>query len=126
MAESGKSSKAVTFVDDDDFEDETLAERLYGLTEMFPESVRNGASALTSASLKGVKLSYNFSRSALWILSTSFMVLMLPVIFETEIAQMEQAQLQKQRQILLGPNAAMSGAGGLPGGMTPPIAAMPR
>ncbi|XP_038066070.1 mitochondrial import receptor subunit TOM22 homolog [Patiria miniata] len=125
MADSDKSVKAIEPADDD-FEDETLAERLYGLTEMVPQSVRNGVSLLTSASLTGVKVSYNFSRSALWIASTSFMVLMLPIIFETEMAQMEQAQLQKQRQILLGPNAAMSGPGGIPGGMTPPIPGMPR
>ena len=82
-----------------EFEDETLAERLWGLTEMFPPSVCNGVSMLTSASLKGVQVSYNFSRSALWIGTTTFMVLILPVIFETEMAQMEQAQLQKQRQV---------------------------
>lgn len=29
--------------DDDDIEDETIMERLVGLTEMFPDSVRNGA-----------------------------------------------------------------------------------
>jgi len=120
-------AKAIEQADElGEIEDETLAERLYGLTEMFPERVRNGASVLTNASWKGIKMSYSFSRSALWIVTTSFMVLMLPVIFETEMAQMEQAQLQKQRQILLGPNAAMSGPAGIPGGMTPPIPAMPR
>ncbi|XP_071797383.1 mitochondrial import receptor subunit TOM22 homolog [Asterias amurensis] len=107
MAEADKTVKAIEPIEEE-FEDETLAERLWALTEMFPPSVCNGVSMLTSASLKGIQVSYNFSRSALWIGTTTFMVLILPVIFETEMAQMEQAQLQKQRQILLGPSACPS------------------
>jgi len=38
--DSGSSSN-----DEDDFEDETLAERLWGLTEMFPVSIRNFTSS---------------------------------------------------------------------------------
>lgn len=34
----------------DDEEDETLVERLWGLTEMFPESVRNATVAMVSIS----------------------------------------------------------------------------
>ena len=82
-----------------DFEDETLSERLIGLTEMFPEGVRNKTATAFQYSVIGLKKAFDFSRSATWIVSTSFMVLMLPVIFETEMAQMEQAQLQKQRQV---------------------------
>lgn len=104
--------------DEEDEElDETLAERLWGLTEMFPDSVRSAAasSALCSASL--VKNLYSFSRAALWVGTTSFMILVLPVVFETERLQMEQQQLQQQRQILLGPNTGMSG--GMPSMMAP-------
>lgn len=107
--------------DDEDFEDETLTERLIGLTEMFPESVRNTAAVAFQLGISAVKRGYTFTRSAMWITTTSFVVLVLPVLFETETAQMEQAQIQKQRQILLGPNAAGAGGGAIPGGMTPPM-----
>jgi len=39
--------------------DETLSERLWGLTEMFPEGVRNVTSAVVSATCTGIK-GYHF------------------------------------------------------------------
>ncbi|CAL8262283.1 unnamed protein product [Arctogadus glacialis] len=104
--------------DDEDEEfDETLMERLWGLTEMFPDTVRNVADASAHCSVSLVKKLYSFSRSALWVGTTSFMILVLPVVFETERLQLEQQQLQQQRQILLGPNTGMSG--GMPSMMPP-------
>ncbi|KAM8982387.1 mitochondrial import receptor subunit TOM22 homolog [Antechinus flavipes] len=103
--------------DDDDELDETLAERLWGLTEMFPESVRTAAGATFDLSLTVAQKMYRFSRAALWIGTTSFMILVLPVVFETEKLQMEQQQQLQQRQILLGPNTGLSG--GMPGGLPP-------
>ncbi|XP_034050190.1 mitochondrial import receptor subunit TOM22 homolog [Thalassophryne amazonica] len=106
-------------IDDDEDEDldETLMERLWGLTEMFPDRVRNTAEVSAQYSVSLVKKLYSFSRSALWVGTTSFMILVLPVVFETERLQLEQQQLQQQRQVLLGPNTGMSG-GML--GMMPP------
>lgn len=102
--------------DDEDEElDETLMERLWGLTEMFPDAVRSVADASAHCSVSMVKKLYSFSRTALWVGTTSFMILVLPVVFETERLQLEQQQLQQQRQILLGPNTGMSG--GMPGMM---------
>ncbi|XP_043969852.1 mitochondrial import receptor subunit TOM22 homolog isoform X1 [Gambusia affinis] len=89
--------------------DETLVERLWGLTEMFPDTVRTAAETSAQCSVSVLKKFYSFSRSALWVGTTSFMILVLPVVFETERLQLEQQQLQQQRQILLGPNTAMSG-----------------
>ncbi|NXA39475.1 TOM22 protein, partial [Eudromia elegans] len=97
--------------------DETLAERLWGLTEMFPESVRSAAGATFELSLSVAQKMYRFSRAALWIGTTSFMILVLPVVFETEKLQMEQQQQLQQRQILLGPNTGLSG--GMPGALPP-------
>ncbi|XP_007540211.1 mitochondrial import receptor subunit TOM22 homolog [Poecilia latipinna] len=104
-------------IDDDEDEDldETLVERLWGLTEMFPDTVRTAAETSAQCSVSVLKKFYSFSRSALWVGTTSFMILVLPVVFETERLQLEQQQLQQQRQILLGPNTAMSG--GMPGMM---------
>ncbi|XP_042325196.1 mitochondrial import receptor subunit TOM22 homolog isoform X1 [Sceloporus undulatus] len=95
--------------------DETLAERLWGLTEMFPESVRSAAGMTFDVSLSLAQKMYRFSRAALWIGTTSFMILVLPVVFETEKLQMEQQQQMQQRQILLGPNTGLSG--GMPGAL---------
>ncbi|XP_028934305.1 mitochondrial import receptor subunit TOM22 homolog isoform X2 [Ornithorhynchus anatinus] len=103
--------------DDDDELDETIAERLWGLTEMFPERVRTAAGATFDLSLSVAQKMYRFSRAALWIGTTSFMILVLPVVFETEKLQMEQQQQLQQRQILLGPNTGLSG--GVPGALPP-------
>ena len=83
----------------DDVEDETLSERLWGLTEMFPEPVRNGTWNAANMSVTGVKKAYRFTRSSLWILGTSFVILGLPVIFEVERVQTEEAALMQQRQV---------------------------
>lgn len=83
-----------------EFEDESLIERLVGLTEMFPERVRNASSVAFQYGVRGIKRGYSFTRSAMWITTTSFVILILPVLFETEMAQMEQAQIQKQRQVI--------------------------
>ncbi|XP_013883725.1 mitochondrial import receptor subunit TOM22 homolog [Austrofundulus limnaeus] len=111
-------------IDEDEEEDldETLVERLWGLTEMFPESVRSAAEVSAQCSVSMLKKFYSFSRSALWVGTTSFMILVLPVVFETERLQLEQQQLQQQRQILLGPNTAVSG--GMPGMMPPALGKM--
>ena len=65
---------------------------------------------------------YSFARSASWIIFSTSAILFAPIIFEVERAQMEEMQKQQQRQILLGPGAAMSGASPMgPGmGMAPP------
>ncbi|XP_054258552.1 mitochondrial import receptor subunit TOM22 homolog [Macrosteles quadrilineatus] len=93
---------------DEDIEDETWAERLEGLTEMLPDSVRNFSSkvaSMTTASIKGL---YNFSRSGLWIVASSSLLLFGPLVFEVERAQLEESQRSQQKQFLLGPNT-MSG-----------------
>lgn len=46
-----------------------------------------------------LSLYFSFSRAALWVGTTSFMILVLPVVFETERLQLEQQQLQQQRQV---------------------------
>ncbi|XP_059052117.1 mitochondrial import receptor subunit TOM22 homolog isoform X1 [Achroia grisella] len=93
----------------DDEPDETLSERLWGLTEMFPECVRNGTHTVTTKTWSGVKSLYGISRSVLWIVASSSVILFAPVIFEVERAQMEEMQKTQQKQVLLGTNAALSG-----------------
>lgn len=111
--------------DFDDEPDESLAERLWGLTEMFPEGVRGFGGAVTDLSVASVKTLYKFTCNASWIFFTSSMILFAPVVFEVERAQMEEMQRSQQKQVLLGPGSAVGAGGGGPGGMPalPPMAA---
>ncbi|XP_063826085.1 mitochondrial import receptor subunit TOM22 homolog isoform X2 [Ostrinia nubilalis] len=93
----------------DDEPDETLSERLWGLTEMFPECVRNGTYTVTTTTWSGVKSLYGLSRSVMWIVASSSVILFAPVIFEVERAQVEEMQKSQQKQVLLGTNTALSG-----------------
>uniref|UniRef100_A0A0A9Y9P7 Mitochondrial import receptor subunit TOM22 homolog n=2 Tax=Lygus hesperus TaxID=30085 RepID=A0A0A9Y9P7_LYGHE len=95
---------------EDDEEDETLAERLWGLTEMFPEKVRDATFSLYCGSKAGVRNLYSFTRSTMWIIFSSSAILLAPVLFEVERAQMVEVQKSQQKQVLLGPNTA----GGMP------------
>ncbi|XP_076459734.1 mitochondrial import receptor subunit TOM22 homolog [Babylonia areolata] len=110
--------------EDEDDLDETLAERLWGLTEMFPAPVQKLIETSFNMSFSALKAGYSLGRVALWVAASSSAILVLPVVFESERAQQQQQELQQQRQILLGPSAAMPGGGGqnmLPGmGMMPP------
>lgn len=79
--------------------DETLGERLWGLTEMFPECLRNLTSAVVYGSLSGVKSLYSFTRSASWVFFTTTTILVAPVLFEVERTNLEEVQRQQQRQV---------------------------
>ncbi|KAL8603571.1 hypothetical protein ACOMHN_022523 [Nucella lapillus] len=110
--------------DEDDFE-ETLAERLWGLTEMFPTPVQKVVETSISMSITALKAGYSLSCMGMWVVASSAAIMVLPVVFESERAQQQQQELQQQRQILLGPNAAVSGSPGhnlLPGMMPPGMA----
>ncbi|XP_065211194.1 mitochondrial import receptor subunit TOM22 homolog [Planococcus citri] len=109
---------------EDDYEneeDETLLERLLGLTEMFPQSVRNLSYGAVVGCKNGVKNFYGFSRSAAWILFSTSTILFAPLMFEIERVQIQTAQLNQQKQVLLGPNSAVSGGAGNPLGPGMPI-----
>lgn len=95
--------------EDDEDADETILERLIGLTEMFPERFRTVVSQIGSASWEGSKWLYHVGQVGVWVIASSATILALPVMFESERNQMEEQQIQQQRQLLLGPNAAMSG-----------------
>ncbi|XP_043254973.1 mitochondrial import receptor subunit TOM22 homolog [Colletes gigas] len=100
--------KSVVPDDEDDEEDESLAERLLGLTEMFPDEVRNFGYNVGTGLHSCMKGLYGFSCSAAWLFFSSSAILFAPILLETERAQMEEVQRTQQKQVLLGPNAAMS------------------
>lgn len=89
--------------------DETLIERLEGLTEMFPESVRRGAYTAFRGIGGVAKWLYNFTGRTIWILSTSFVLCAVPIIVKVERGHAAEMQLRQQRQILLGPASAGGG-----------------
>ncbi|CRL04442.1 CLUMA_CG017527, isoform A [Clunio marinus] len=86
----------------EDEPDETLGERLWGLTEMFPDPVRNVTESAVDLSVRTVVSLYKFACASSWIFFTSSMILFAPVLFETERAQMEEMQKSQQKQVLLG------------------------
>lgn len=95
----------------EDEEDESLSERLIGLTEMFPEEVRKFGYNFGTGLYACVKGFYGFSCSATWLIFSSSAILFAPVLFEVERAQVEEAQRTQQKQVLLGPNSVMSSMG---------------
>ncbi|XP_025836370.1 mitochondrial import receptor subunit TOM22 homolog [Agrilus planipennis] len=103
----------------DDEPDETLSERLLGLSEMFPEPFRNTTHTALVSTKSTVKSLFNFSRNVIWIVVTSSLILFAPVIIEVERLQMEEAQRSQHKQMLLGPNTAISGGGMQP--IMPPL-----
>jgi len=94
--------------EDDDF-DETLSERLIGLTEMFPQFMRTGSVKLVSGSWSLSKASFSFAKSAAWVVFSTATILFMPVMIETERLQLQDAQKAQKNQILLGPGVAQSG-----------------
>uniref|UniRef100_A0A914Y6H1 Mitochondrial import receptor subunit TOM22 homolog n=1 Tax=Panagrolaimus superbus TaxID=310955 RepID=A0A914Y6H1_9BILA len=85
---------------------ETYYERLEALKEMFPATLRN----VTSKAVSGGWTLFTFTKQAAWIISTTAMIMVLPYIIEKERADNEKAQVQQQRQMLLGPQAAVQGS----------------
>lgn len=67
---------------------------------MFPERVRDFSSALVDNTTSGVKNLYSFSRSSMWIIFSTSIILFAPIIFEVERAQLEEMQRNQQKQVL--------------------------
>ncbi|OWF43169.1 mitochondrial import receptor subunit TOM22 homolog [Mizuhopecten yessoensis] len=123
--DEGPGQLAIEEEDEEDI-DETLRERLIGLTEMFPENVRTVCGNAATFAMAASKASYGFTRSALWVVASAATILTLPVVFESERAQHQEMQREQERQILLGPNAAMAGSGAnLYPGMMPQMSPPP-
>jgi len=66
---------------------------------MFPERFRTVASRIGSMSWEGSKWLYHAGRIGIWVAASSATILALPVMFESERNQMEEQQIQQQRQV---------------------------
>ena len=82
---------------------ESIAERIWGLTEMFPESVQRATSTISTCTINGVKWSWNFTRKSLWILSTSFAIGILPLVVVHQRLAFEDMMNEQRKQGLFGP-----------------------
>lgn len=100
-------------LDESDFEDETIIERIIGLGEMFPDSMRNITFSLVNMTYTGLKVGFSISKSTLWFFASTSMICILPLLFELEIMQTEEQDAVQQRTMMLGPKAA--GGSGLSG-----------
>uniref|UniRef100_A0A5K3EWC4 Mitochondrial import receptor subunit TOM22 homolog n=1 Tax=Mesocestoides corti TaxID=53468 RepID=A0A5K3EWC4_MESCO len=89
--------------DDSDFEDETIIERLIGLTEMFPDWLRNGTSAAFDHSIKVLSGAYSLSRSIAWFVASTSTICLFPLMLELERNQMEEQEALEHRSMMLGP-----------------------
>lgn len=95
--------------EEDDFEDETLVERFVGLTEMFPDGLTSAVTTSAKGLVSGIHWAYGAGRALTWIVCSSATIMFLPIMIESERLGLEEAQKNQQRQMLLGPGAAMSG-----------------
>lgn len=98
----------ITEIIDEPFEDETIIERIIGLNEMFPESLRTAVGATISKSTSCLKTVFSATRTVTWILCSTAAILVLPISLETERLEYEQQMKRQERNIILG---AESGQG---------------
>lgn len=75
----------------DDIE-ETLSERLYGLTEMLPPRVWNVLS-------KSSSFTYWLARRSAWVIGTSLALLVLPPFIEQQRLEFEEMQNMQKKQV---------------------------
>ncbi|UJR27266.1 hypothetical protein I4U23_008561 [Adineta vaga] len=95
--------------DSEEFEDETFMERIYGLTEMFP----NWFHRFIQNSYQYSKSIGTFMKKSIWFCSSSFLVLILPILVQKEFSQVAEMQAAQTREILLGPSAHIGTHSGL-------------
>ncbi|PAA81010.1 hypothetical protein BOX15_Mlig024877g1, partial [Macrostomum lignano] len=96
--------------DEDKLEDETVAERILALAEMFPKPVRSAASGLVSGSFQLTLWSFRQASNLAWVATTTGLIALLPLIIERERVGVEEAELENERKMMLGP-ASASAAG---------------
>eukprot|EP00116_Pleurobrachia_bachei_P002996 sb/3463258/ len=90
--------------------EETYLERLVGLKEMFPSPVRTGSSHLIGATKTSSLWFYHFVREAIWITTTSAIILALPLAIEVTQIQAQDDLKKVRNEKLFEANAAMSAA----------------
>ncbi|CAJ0957081.1 unnamed protein product, partial [Mesorhabditis belari] len=96
-------------VPDEELE-ETLWERFEGLSEMFPSFLQKFVTGTVDWTKWSASTGFWLTRNAVWIAATSSLILFMPYIIEKERSDLEKTQVAQQRQLLLGPAAAVQAA----------------
>lgn len=86
------------------FEDESIIERIIGLNEMLPESVRNAFDTTCSTTFSCLKKVFSASRIVTWAICSTSAILILPLSLEMERQEYEQQMKRQERNIILGPD----------------------
>jgi hypothetical protein len=68
---------------------------------------------------------FKWSKTGLWVVASSFTILILPIICEQERSTFEEQQALQQRELLLGPSAAVNSPSSAPGMPGIPFGAQP-
>lgn len=76
---------------------ETYSERLVGLTEMLPAWTTEWAEKATERSAKGAKIVYRCVCLLTWVCFSASMMLLAPVVFETERDMLERRRVDQER-----------------------------
>jgi import receptor subunit TOM22 len=110
------SSDASSIASDDDISAETLYDRLFALQDMLPPTQRRFIASTASTTTSWVKSGLTFSGKALWVVSTSLLLLGVPWALayaeEQQMIEMEkEMQMQQQASNLLTQPSGGNGAG---------------
>ncbi len=109
----------------DEDEDETLWERICMLNEMFPGRVRSLASWSFERAHWLLTGGWSFARKGTWVVATTGLIGLLPVLFEKERMDMEEMSRKNQQMMLLGPGAVKGQAKGQIGMLGPVMGVRP-
>lgn len=90
---------------EDTFEEETVLERIIGLTEMFPEKVRSMVGTTYSKSTSCLGWMFSATRSVTWIVCSTAAILLVPLSLEKERLDWETQMKRQERNIILGPDS---------------------
>lgn len=76
---------------------ETFGERLAGLKEMLPDWATSWTESVAQRSAKGVKTVYRGVCLVTWVCFSASIMLLAPVVFETELDLLERRRLDQER-----------------------------
>ncbi|KXS96560.1 hypothetical protein AC578_1965 [Pseudocercospora eumusae] len=105
------SESEVSDVEDDESLDESLLDRVYALKDIVPPTYRKHVSNVASTGYSFVSKSASFSGKALWVISTSALLLGVPWALafseEQQLQEMErEMRMQQSANELLGQTQA--------------------
>uniref|UniRef100_A0A0N4ZR74 Mitochondrial import receptor subunit TOM22 homolog n=1 Tax=Parastrongyloides trichosuri TaxID=131310 RepID=A0A0N4ZR74_PARTI len=87
----------------DDEINESLYERIVGLGEFFPSFVNSAVSNSISATKVIAKNAFYYGSNGIWILATTFVIMVLPFAVQKELHELEKSEQQARQAMLLGP-----------------------